>query len=268
MIQSLVRIYAMYARYLYLHKRRLPKWFEIFFWPVMDLLLWGFVSMYIQTAAGGNLSKIIVFLISGLIFWDILYRTQLAITTSFLEEISSQNIINLMISPLKIWEWFVATFLYGMTKVLIITCLLTVIAGLLYHFNLVDRFHFHLIVLSANLLMFGWALGILTSGLVLRWGHAAETVIWVVPFLIQPISAIYYPVSILPVPLQWIAKMLPSSHIFEGMRAILTDGSLASSYAWSAFGLNLGFFILGGLFFQWMYKQALVSGRLVRFGMD
>jgi ABC-2 type transport system permease protein len=41
------RIAALLLRYLYLYRRSLPRAMEIFFWPVMDLLVWGFVTVYL-----------------------------------------------------------------------------------------------------------------------------------------------------------------------------------------------------------------------------
>src|SRR3990167_6496181 len=135
---SIRRIGAMILRYLYLHKRSVPRTFEIIFWPVMELFLWGFVTLYIQRVAGGDLSRIIVFLINGLIFWDILYRSQQAVSISIIEDIWTQNIVNLLISPLKIWEWMVSTFIYGFMKTMLITVILAGLAVVLYHFNLIQ----------------------------------------------------------------------------------------------------------------------------------
>ncbi len=268
MSDSLKRISAVVLRYLYLHKRSLPRTFEIIFWPVMELLVWGFVSVYIQSLSGGVLSKIIVFLISGMIFWDILYRSQQGISISIIEDIWTQNIVNVLVSPLKIWEWLLGTFIYSILKITAITTILSFIALGLYHFNLISRIGFYLIPLAASLLFFGWALGVFTSSLVIRWGHAAEALIWGVPFLIQPVSAIFYPLSVLPGWLQPIARCLPSTYVFEGMRSIIATGQMARREIFLAFGLNIIYFILASLFFGWMFRQARSTGRLGRLGMD
>ena len=265
---SVPRISGILQRYLYLHKRSLPRTFEIVFWPVMELLVWGFVAAYIQNVSQNTLSKIAISLINAMIFWDVLYRSQQGVSISFVEDIWTQNIVNLLISPLKIWEWILATFLYGFLKTTFITLILALIALALYHFNLITNLHFYLIPLVFNLFLFGWALGIFTSSLVIRWGHAAEALIWGVPFLIQPISAIYYPLSILPFWMSAISKALPSTYVFEGMRAVIQTQQMPVSYFFTSLLLNVVYFILAGFFFNWMYKQARISGRLGRLGMD
>ncbi len=268
MRESLIRIGAVISRYLYLHKRSLPRTFEIIFWPVMELLVWGFVSVYIQSLSPNTLSRVMLFLINGMIFWDILYRSQQAVSISIIEDIWTQNIINVLISPLKIWEWLLATFVYGAMKTLAITVLLSALALGLYHFNLIGSLGLYLIPLVINLFLFGWSLGIFTSALVVRWGHAAEALIWGVPFLIQPLSAIFYPLSTLPPWLQPVARALPSTYVFEGMRSVLQTGAMAYDFFFISLALNAVYFALASLFFGIMYRKARETGRLGRLGMD
>jgi len=258
----------MLLRYLYLHKRSLPRTLEIVFWPVMELLVWGFVSVYIRSLSPSTLGSIIFVLLNAMIFWDILYRSQQAVSIAIVEDIWTQNIVNILISPLKIWEWLFSTFVYGFLKISVITIILAAIALGLYHFNLIDNLGFYLIPLVFNLLLFGWAVGVFTSALIIRWGHSAEALVWGVPYLLQPISAIYYPLSVLPDWLQVISRCLPSTYVFEGMRRVTETHTLPSEYFWIPLGLNAVYFVLGGLFFNLMYKGAQKSGRLGRLGMD
>src|SRR5437870_2956768 len=99
---SLRRIYAMLCRYTYLQRRSLPRTLNIFFWPVMELLVWGYVTLYLQRAAV-PLSNVIVFLIGAMIFWDLLYRSQQAVSLGVMEEVWTRNIINTLITPLRLW---------------------------------------------------------------------------------------------------------------------------------------------------------------------
>ena len=268
MNESISRINAMILRYLYLHKRSVSRTLEVIFWPVMELLVWGFLTLYIQSLAQTEVSKIIIFLINAMIFWDVLYRSQQGVSISIVEDIWTQNIVNLLVSPLKIWEWLAATFIYGAGKILMITAILAAIAFGLYRFNLVGMNGFYLIPLMANLLCFGWAMGVFTSGLLIRWGHAVEALIWGIPFLVQPLSAIFYPLSILPPSVQIVSRLLPSTYVFEGMRAVIRDGTMPYHYILIAFALNLVYFVLAGCFFHWMYKRSRETGRLGRLGMD
>ncbi len=268
MNESITRIGAMISRYLYLHKRSLPRFLEIIFWPVMELLVWGFVSVYIQTLSNNTIPKIIPLLLSAMIFWDVLYRSQQAVSIAFVEDIWTQNIVNLFISPLKTWEWVMATFLYGFTKTVLIATILSVISLFLYHFHLLSHLQIYIIPLFLNLILFGWAVGLFTSALVIRFGHSAEALIWGVPFLIQPLSAVYYPLSVLPVWLRVISLGLPSTYVFEGIRFVINTGTLPVEDFWKSFILNLLYFVAAGVFFHIMKEKARASGRLGRLGMD
>src|SRR3990167_7245448 len=145
MTQTLGRIGAMFLRYLYLHKRSLPRTFEIILWPVMELLVWGYVSMYLRSLSQNSLLNVTSSLINAMIFWDILYRSQQGVSISFVEDIWTQNILNLLISPLKIWEWIAAAILYGIVKILIIVTILSLIVASLFHLNWISNLSFFLL---------------------------------------------------------------------------------------------------------------------------
>jgi ABC-2 type transport system permease protein len=265
---SLTRIIAMFQRYLFLHRRSLIRAFDIFFWPVMDLLIWGFVTMYIQQeVAVGPIAQLIVFLIGAMISWDIHYRGQQAVTISLMEEIWTRNIVNVLIAPIRLWEWIVASFLYGALKVAIVTALLALLAKGLYAFELA-RVGWAFFPLAANLLVFGWAIGILTAGLLLRFGYAAEALIWGIPFLLQPFSCVFYPVSSLPAWAQAIARCLPSTYIFEALRTVLREDSVAWAIWPLIIGLNVLYFALGTASFVWLFRRARATGHLGRLGQD
>lgn len=264
---SLRRVAAMFERYLFLHRRSLIRAFDIFFWPVMDLLIWGFVTLYIQQVATGPLTQLIVFLIGALIAWDIHYRGQQAVTISLMEEIWTRNVVNILIAPLRLWEWIAATFLYGLIKVALVTLILAAIAQGLYAFNVI-RIGWAFVPLAAHLLVFGWSVGLLTAGLLLRFGYAAEALIWGIPFLIQPFSCVFYPLSVLPVWAQLIARCLPSTYVFEALRRVLQHGPVSWTLWLSIAGLNVLYLALGAMFFASMFRRARATGHLGRLGQD
>jgi len=259
------RILAMFQRYLFLHRRSLIRVFDIFFWPVMDLLVWGFVTVYLQEAMPSPLAGLMIFLIGAMISWDIHYRGQQAVTISLMEEIWTRNLVNLLIAPLRLWEWIVASLLYGALKVGVVTILLALLAKALYAFELWQA-GWMFVPLAVSLLIFGWAIGLLTAGLLLRFGYAAEALIWGIPFLIQPFSCVFYPLSTLPPWAQGIARCLPSTYAFEGLRLILQHGSAPWTIWLPIVSLNLLYTLLGMAWCVWMFRHARAMGHLARLG--
>lgn len=259
-----MRVSALVLRYLYLYRRSLVRAGEIFFWPVMDLIVWGFLTRYLEQKTA---PQFVVFLLGSLIFWDVLYRAQQAITLSVTEEIWVKNLLNIFISPISVFELMLATCIMGIIKSLLAAALLGVLAYFLYAFDLL-AVGWSLVPFLISLLLFGWAVGMCTMALVLRFGQSAEALVWGVPFLIQPISAVFYPVSVLPVPMQYVAKLLPSTHVFEGMRTALNTGRVDPSTLAMALGLNAVYLAAGGAFFVWMFGQVRDRGYLSRLGME
>ncbi len=266
---SLRRVGALYLRYLYLHKRSMTRLLELIFWPVMQLLLWGFLSLYLQRLAGDSpMAQMFTYLINATIFWDILFRSQMGMSTSFMEDLWTQNIINILISPVRMVEWLGALCLYSLTKTVVITGILAMLALLLYHFSLIDAAGLALIPMGVNLAIFGWSLGLFATGLLIRWGLSVEALVWGLPFLLQPVSAVFYPLDVLPRGLQYVSLCLPGTYIFESARAIVRTGQVPWHNFAAAFGLNVVYFILGALFFMGMYRRARENGRLGRLSMD
>ncbi len=259
----LTRINGLVLRYLYLYRRSLARAGEIFFWPIMDLLVWGFVSAYINKE-----NKVALFLLGSVIFWDVLYRSQQAITLSISEDIWVKNILNVFVSPVSIFELMVATCIMGIIKAAITAIILGSLAFLLYTFNIVS-IGILLLPFLISLLLFGWALGMVTMALILRFGKSAEALVWGVPFLIQPFSAVFYPVEVLPDWLQIIAYTMPSTYVFEGMRKVLANGEwLDLKMLVIAFSLNILYLATGATFFGWMFSQVRKKGYLSRIGME
>ena len=264
MFDSLTQIHGMFLRYVFLHRRSLMiRAFDIFFWPVMDLLIWGFVTLYVQRIAETQVAQLMLFLIGAMILWDIHYRGQQAVTISLMEEIWNRNLTNILISPLRLWEWLAATCCYGALKVGLVTLILALVAKWLYAFDLI-RVGWAFLPLAANLLIFGWGIGLVTSGLLLRFGYAAEALIWGVPFLVQPFSCVFYPIDVLPTWAQMIARWLPSTYVFEGLRTVLRGGELSWTTWAQILGLNALALALGAGFFIWMFHRARSAGRLGR----
>ncbi|MGY3370951.1 ABC-2 type transport system permease protein [Bradyrhizobium sp. GM2.4] len=221
---SVHRIGAMILRYWYLLLSSWPRLLELLYWPALQVITWGFLQLYIaQNAnffarAGGTL-------IGAVILWDILFRGQLGFSISFLEEMWARNLGNLMMSPLKPIEFLLSLMIMSLIRLAIGVIPMTLLALFLFHFN-VYALGVPLIAFFCNLIFTSWSVGIFVSGLVLRNGLGAESIVWTLMFGIMPLACVYYPVSVLPVWLQYIAWTLPPTYVFEGMRALLIEKHL------------------------------------------
>ncbi|UWU68014.1 ABC transporter permease [Bradyrhizobium sp. NC92] len=233
---SVHRIGAMILRYWYLLISSWPRLLELLYWPALQVITWGFLQLYIAENAsfphaGGTL-------IGAVILWDVLFRGQLGFSISFLEEMWAHNIGNLMMSPLKPIELLLSLMVMSLIRLAIGIIPMTLLALVLFHFNIYDL-GLPLIAYFCNLIFTSWAVGIFVSGLVLRNGLEAQSIVWTLMFAMLPLACVYYPVSVLPARLQYVAWALPPTYVFEGMRALLTEHTFRIDLMLIALGINL-----------------------------
>jgi len=256
------RIGALLLRQVFLYRRSLIRSLEIVYWPVLDLLVWGFLSVYVARLRGGG-GATIAFLLGGMILWDIFFRVQQAISVSFLEDIWTRNLINVFVSPISTLEFLCATMLLGVMKIVVIGLLLASLAFVLYAFN-IFQYGLPLLPFVLNLILAAWGMGIITTALILRFGQGAEALAWAVAFLFQPFSAVFYPVAVLPRAIQPIAWALPTTHAFEGMRTVLSGQAVPWGHvAWAA-GTNVVLLAIAAAVFAWVMRIAREQGLLLR----
>ena len=258
------RINAMILRYWYLLLSSWPRLLELIYWPALQIITWGFLQNYIaQNAgffahAGGTL-------IGAVILWDILFRGQLGFSISFLEEMWARNLGNLMMSPLKPIEFLIALMVMSLIRLAIGVIPMTLLAMFFFDFNLYG-IGLPLIAFFCNLIFTSWSLGIFVSGLVLRNGLGAESIVWTLMFGVMPLACIYYPVTVLPHWLQYVAWALPPTYVFEGMRALLIDHVFRADLMIDALAINAVLLIASFAIFLALLRSARRHGSLIQSG--
>jgi len=258
------RIFAMVLRYWYLLRSSWPRLLELIYWPAVQMLMWGFLQLYVSENAG-FFAKAGGTFIGAVLLWDILFRGQLGFSISFLEEMWARNMGNLMMSPLRPGEFICALMIMSIVRLAIGMVPVTILAIGFFNFNLYS-FGFALAVFFMNLILTSWAVGIFVSGIVLRNGMGAESMAWTIMFLLLPLTCVYYPVSVLPVWLQPVAWALPPTYVFEGMRALLIDHTFRGDLMVWAFGLNAAYFFAAVIAFLALLRSARTVGSLMQTG--
>jgi len=261
---SLARIGAMVARYMYLLRSSWPRLLDLIYWPAVQMLMWGFLQLYISQNAGFFARAGGTF-IGALLLWDILFRGQLGFSISFLEEMWSRNLANLMISPLRPVEFVIALMIMSVVRLAIGIVPVTLLAISFFGFNLFSL-GLALAAFFVNLMLTSWAVGIFVSGLVLRNGLGAENMAWTIMFILLPLTCVYYPVTVLPGWLQHVAWLLPPTYVFEGMRALMIDHVFRLDLMLQGLALNAVWFAAGVAGFLALLKSARTSGALMQGG--
>ena len=258
------RIGAMMLRYWYLLRSSWPRLLDLVYWPTVQMITWGFLQYYIATNAGFFARAGGTF-IGAVLLWDILFRGQLGFSISFLEEMWSRNIGNLMMSPLRPFEFITALMVMSVVRLAIGAVPVTFLAIAFFGFNLYGL-GLALVAFFFNLMLTSWAIGIFVSGLILRNGLGAENLAWSIMFLFMPLTCVYYPVTTLPVWLQPVAWVLPPTYVFEGMRTLLIQQAFRADLMLDALALNVVLFAGGVFAFLKLLQSARRHGSLMQTG--
>lgn len=262
---SLTRMTAVFLRHFYLMTSSWPRVLELVYWPTVQVTLWGFIALWLGRESHA-LAQATGLLLSAVLLWDTFFRSQLGVSVSFLEEMWARNLGHLFVSPLRPWELVIAMFAMSLVRTLIGVGGAAVLALPIHGFDITEPFGPLLVLFFAGNLLFGWALGLIIAGLVLRLGVGAESLAWALVFLIQPVSAVYYPLSVLPDWLQAIGFILPPAHVFEGMRALLLEGRLDGAALAFAFALNGLWMAAAATAFLLLFASARRRGLLLQVG--
>ena len=258
------RVAAMILRYWYVLMSSWPRLLELLYWPALQIVTWGFLQNYISQNAG-FFARAGGTLVGAVILWDILFRGQLGFSISFLEEMWARNLGNLMMSPLKPIEFLIALMAMSLIRLAIGVIPMTLLAMIFFDFNLYG-IGFPLIAFFCNLIFTSWSVGIVVSGLVLRYGLGAESIVWTLMFGMMPLACVYYPVTVLPHWLQVVAWSLPPTYVFEGMRALLMEHVFRTDLMIDALAINVVLITVSFAVFLVLLRRARQHGSLIQTG--
>jgi len=257
---------AILLRQWYLIRSSPVRVLPMFVWVAVDIVLWGFITRYLNavSAAGINFTTV---LLGAVLMWDLFGRVMQGVTTAFLEDVWSRNFLNLFASPLTLGEY---------VSGLVITSLASSVVGLTVMLALaVPVFGLSFLALGTQLLLFlvvlfafGVALGVLASAMVLRFGPASEWLVWPIPALLSPFCGVFYPLSVLPAWMRAVADVLPPSYVFEGMRQLVLGRRFTPAPVLWAAALAMAQILLASYCFVVVYRYAVRSGLVARYSAE
>src|SRR4029079_19433414 len=222
-VASLRRIRALIRRHAYLLLKSWPRLVSMMYYPTVTMVLWAFVTIYLAPT-NRFLTDAPGFFIGAVLLWDVLFRGQLGVSLTFIEEVYARNLGNLFVSPLRLHEFIAGQLIMSVLRTLIGVGGACLFAWLLFRYSIFTM-GLPLVAFFTCLLAFGWAIGLAVSAMILRYGLGAEDLEWAASSLVERVSGVYYPIAVLPPPLQAISWALPPAYVFEGMRAVLLHGT-------------------------------------------
>lgn len=260
------RTAAVVLRQFYLLKGSVPRILPLFAWVAIDIVLWGFITRYLNSVTSPGMNFVTT-LLGAVLLWDFFARVMQGVTMAFLEDVWARNFLNIFATPLKISEYVgglvfssIITSAAGLIVMLILAMVIFGLSYVVYGLMIIPFFFV--------LFFFGIALGIFGAGLVLRFGPASEWFIWPIPAIVSPVAGVFYPLSTLPGWMRAISYLLPPSYVFEGMRTIIATGTFPiMTLLWSIV-LGLLYIVGAFRFFAWVFNYAVRTGLIARYSAE
>jgi len=257
---------AIALRQFYLMRGSPVRILPMFAWVAIDIVLWGFITRYLNSVASAGFNFVPA-LLGAVLLWDFLVRVMQGVTTAFFEDVWSRNFLNVFATPLSITEYVtglvissIATSMFGLLVMLLLASFVFGLSFLSYGVLLIPFF--------AVLFLFGIALGIFGCAIVLRLGPAAEWLIWPIPAMLSPLACVFYPLSALPHWMQYPARIIPASYVFESMRRVVANRPVAVSDLAIGFALAIFYVLLAASVFTRIYHFVVRSGLIARYSAE
>lgn len=260
------RAAAVFVRQIYLMRGSAARVLPLFAWVAVDIILWGFITRYLNTVAAPGFDFVPA-LLGAVLLWDFFSRVMHGVTTAFLEDVWSRNFLNFFASPLKISEYLAGLVMSSVATSAVGLAVMLVLAFAVFGLSFA-AYGLLIAPFMLVLFLFGVALGIVGTAVVLRFGPASEWFVWPLPALVSPFAGVFYPLSTLPVWMRGAARLLPPSYVFEGMRSVVSGGTASwTSLGWGAL-LACVYVLLACWLFARVHRHAVRTGLIARYSAE
>jgi ABC-2 type transport system permease protein len=259
-MSGLRRVHALVLRYVLLVGRDPSRVVDLVIWPFIDITVWGFLTLYVNQT-GTTLPNAMAIFLGGAILWNVFLRAAQDASVSFLDDVWARSVVTLFASPLRLVEYGASLMAVGVIKVILGLSVMGVAAWFLYAFDLLT-FGPWLLPFAANLVLFGYTLGLLALAAIVRFGGRWQILAWSLPWIVMPVSSVYWPESVLPPSVRLAAQASPMNHVFEGMRAVVTTGTMPLWRLAAATVENLVYLALTAALVARVFRNALDRGAL------
>jgi ABC-2 type transport system permease protein len=256
---SFSSVWAIVIRHIRLWKNDFNYVLGGFYWPLLDILVWGFLGAWISRASIAQFQHYETAALLGILLWQVVGRGCNVMVVTFCEELWQQNIVNLFSLPLRITEWMLGAILFAAVMIVCTACVSITAIYLLYDVSL---FHIITTFLICMLPLFFCAiwLGFTCLQIVVTFGKRGVELGFVLGWFFLPFSGAYYPIDVLPSWAQAFSKIIPMSYIFTGMREYVMKQKDPTMYLIKGTVLSIIYAMFALLFFVYCFNRAKRKG--------
>lgn len=255
---SLSRISALMLRHIIPTFRDPIRITDMFYWPLVDITLFGFMASWAQEKMVDNAGFMLA-LVTCLACWYFVQRTTLEIARNLLMEIWDNHLINLLATPITLAELMLTFMALGVIQALITFVYSLGVIWLFYGQNvfaiLPSLFPFMLLLIAC-----GWIIGFLITALLFSFGKTLETLTWAVLWFFAILSGAFYPITLLPAWIQKVAYLFPATYLFEGIREMIINERAPGYYLAMGFALVVIHFIIAATVLKYCFARSKERG--------
>lgn len=255
------RILAIAQQEYFITKRSLEVIFDLFIYSSLTVVAFSFISKYL---AGSDNEIAAYYLVIGLLLWEVVRIGQYSITVSVLWNVWSRNLSNMFVTPLSASEYLISLMVTSLLKSIFVFILLGFIVYFVSGLEILKIGVINLILHFINLTLFAWSMGVLITGIIFRFGTRIQALSWGLIFIFQPLTASFFPVSILPLPLQYVSYTIPATYVFESARKNFTNPAVDWNNFTIAFALNIVYLLVSVLLFYYLFRKSRQTGQFAR----
>lgn len=229
-----------------------------FYWPLLDILIWGFLGSWIQQSQTALPNYEAVALL-GILLWQVVGRGCNVMGFSLCEELWSYNIVNLFSLPISIMEWILGIVLFTALMVGFTFAISIILIALLYKisiFYLITTFMLFVVPLFFSAL---W-LGFTCLQVVVLFGRRGVELGFVIGWFFLPFTGAYYPIDVLPLWAQKISALVPMSYVFQGMRSYVMYGKSPTQLLIWGYTLSIVYTVIAILLFIYCFNRSKRKG--------
>jgi len=254
------RIWAVSKRHLYLFPRSMDRITDLFYWPILEVVLYGYTGEW-MTGESQATSMMIQSLLTCLIFWRIMWMASYETGLNIVDEGIQRNIANVLSSPLMKQEWVIAGVVISFIKLIFMVLMMFFCVWLFYDFNILSNgLGWYWLPFMMSAAIFGWTLGFATSSIILKLGLTAQAFSWTFAFFFVPISASYFPLELFPQWVQYFSLCVPVTYIFEATRSLIISGTVPQGYVSISVVLNIAYLVLALMLFNYVFERTRQRG--------
>lgn len=257
--RELVKVSAFFLRNWRMTYRNGFTVFEIVFWPIVNLLSVGLLITFLAAEPGT-----VVFVLVGTFALSTVQVCQLDVAYAALFDMWAKSIKHQLVAPIRLWHIVLGSWLMGLVRGTAVFALQAAVSHWVFGVNVLAHGLAPAVALLAGLLLSAAGVGLLVSTLLMLFGLRAEVSAWSGVSLVLLLCGVYYPVSVLPAPLQVLAAGVPLTHFLEAFRAHLGYAPVFTVPLLRGYGLAVLYVAGGYALFVWAIQRARRTGMLLK----